>query len=154
MNKEKSLNVLLSSYQVFYQNLRNFHWTIRGPLFFELHAEFENLYTIVNGNIDVIAERIVGLDYTPNVTYSQYVEDSIIEECGIIKEAMDMACEVRDNLDKLNKLIKEKLMDTVNEDEADFDGVSFQMFLKLQTVLEKYLWMYTQYTSKMKQKDP
>ena len=36
-----SLNTLLANYQVFYNKLRNFHWNIEGPEFFELHEEFE-----------------------------------------------------------------------------------------------------------------
>jgi len=37
------LNTLLANYQIYYQNLRNFHWNISGPNFFELHAKFEEL---------------------------------------------------------------------------------------------------------------
>ena len=34
-----SLNELLATYQVHYQNLRGCHWNITGPTFFELHAK-------------------------------------------------------------------------------------------------------------------
>ena len=34
------LNQLLADYQVFYQNLRGFHWNIKGGEFFELHLKF------------------------------------------------------------------------------------------------------------------
>ncbi len=40
----KELNQLLSDYQVFYMNVRGFHWNIKGEKFFELHAKFEELY--------------------------------------------------------------------------------------------------------------
>ena len=53
-----SLNTLLANYQVFYNKLRNFHWNIEGPEFFELHEEFENEYNTVKENIDIVAERI------------------------------------------------------------------------------------------------
>jgi starvation-inducible DNA-binding protein len=33
------LNILLSNFQVYYQNLRGIHWNIRGKRFFDLHAE-------------------------------------------------------------------------------------------------------------------
>ena len=33
------LNELLSNYQVFYMNVRGFHWNIKGERFFELHAK-------------------------------------------------------------------------------------------------------------------
>ena len=39
-------NSLLADLQIFYQNVRGFHWAdIRGCEFFELHAKFEELYT-------------------------------------------------------------------------------------------------------------
>ena len=34
------MNDLLANYQVFYMNVRGFHWNIRGDKFFELHAKF------------------------------------------------------------------------------------------------------------------
>jgi len=33
------LNDLLANYQVFYMNVRGFHWNIKGEKFFELHAK-------------------------------------------------------------------------------------------------------------------
>ena len=35
-----SLNILLSNYQTYYQNLRGVHWNIKGKRFFELHVKF------------------------------------------------------------------------------------------------------------------
>ena len=52
------LNELLANYSVFYQNVRGFHWNIRGERFFELHVKFEELYNDLFLKIDEIAERI------------------------------------------------------------------------------------------------
>ena len=65
----KLLNELLANYQIYYQNLRNFHWNVSGPNFFELHAKFEELYTAANGGVDAVAERILTLGARP---YSSY----------------------------------------------------------------------------------
>ncbi|MDZ4330580.1 MAG: hypothetical protein U0945_08345, partial [Flavobacterium sp.] len=46
------LNVLLSNFQVYYQNLRGIHWNIRGKRFFDLHVKFEELYTDAQIKID------------------------------------------------------------------------------------------------------
>lgn len=40
----ESLQQLLADYQVFYANLRGFHWNIKGHGFFVLHSKFEDLY--------------------------------------------------------------------------------------------------------------
>ena len=55
------LNQLLSDYHIYYQNLRGFHWNIKGRDFFELHVKFEELYTDTAVKIDEVAERILTL---------------------------------------------------------------------------------------------
>ena len=54
----KELNILLSNYQVFYQNLRGLHWNIRGKRFFNLHVKFEEMYNDAQLKIDLIAETM------------------------------------------------------------------------------------------------
>ena len=39
-NVVNSLQQLLADYQVFYTNLRGFHWNIKGHGFFILHGKF------------------------------------------------------------------------------------------------------------------
>ena len=43
-NVVASLKQLLADYQVFYTNLRGFHWNIKGHGFFVLHGKFEDMY--------------------------------------------------------------------------------------------------------------
>ena len=48
LDKEKSkelvnhLNDLLANYQIFYQNLRGFHWNVKGSNFFEHMLSLKN----------------------------------------------------------------------------------------------------------------
>ena len=37
----EGLQQLLADFQVYYTNLRGYHWHVRGPQFFTLHAQFE-----------------------------------------------------------------------------------------------------------------
>jgi starvation-inducible DNA-binding protein len=74
-----SLNHLLASYQVYYQNLRGFHWNIEGRDFFALHAKFEEYYDEAAEVIDEIAERIKILNEVPYHTFSDYLENSKIK---------------------------------------------------------------------------
>ena len=48
----KGLNLLLANLQVYYTNLRGFHWNIKGKGFFTLHAKFEELYNDTAEKID------------------------------------------------------------------------------------------------------
>jgi starvation-inducible DNA-binding protein len=74
------LNELLAGFQLMYQNLRGFHWNIRGEKFFELHLKFEELYNDVNLKIDELAERILALDGKPMHTFTAYLKKSKIKE--------------------------------------------------------------------------
>lgn len=79
LDEEKSrklgeqLNELLSNFQLYYQNLRGFHWNIKGSNFFELHAKFEELYRDAQEKIDEIAERILTLGQAPLHTFEDYL---------------------------------------------------------------------------------
>lgn len=76
----KNLNELLANYHIYYQNLRNFHWNIRGEHFFELHSKFEELYNDARLKIDEIAERILTLRHRPMSTLTAYLESAEIKE--------------------------------------------------------------------------
>ncbi|QCK16375.1 Dps family protein [Mangrovivirga cuniculi] len=84
-----SLNDLLADYQIFYQNLRGFHWNIKGENFFELHEKFEELYKDVREKIDEIAERILTLDGQPVHTLSDYTNMSEIREARNIEHGRE-----------------------------------------------------------------
>nr|HRM13038.1 ferritin-like domain-containing protein [Flavobacterium sp.] len=72
----KELNILLSNYQVYYQNLRGIHWNIRGKRFFDLHVKFEELYNDSQIKIDMIAERVLTLGGTPLHTFEDYISNN------------------------------------------------------------------------------
>lgn len=86
LDKEKSkelvnhLNDLLANYQIFYQNLRGFHWNVKGSNFFELHAKFEEYYNDAIEKVDEIAERVLTLEGTPLHSYSAYMKQAEIKE--------------------------------------------------------------------------
>ncbi len=75
----RALNVLLSNFQVYYQNLRGLHWNIRGKRFFNLHVKFEELYNDAQLKIDMIAERVLTIGGTPLHTYEDYIANNRVE---------------------------------------------------------------------------
>ena len=52
----EALQQLLADYQVFYTNLRGFHWNIKGHGFFVLHSKFEDMYNDAAEKVDELAE--------------------------------------------------------------------------------------------------
>ena len=135
-----SLNELLANYQVYYQNLRRFHWNIKGKEFFDLHVKFEDLYNEAKVNIDEIAERILTLRKTPMGTMANYLKESKITE----KETLDSETMVITILENHSVLIKamRKVLDNASsaKDEGTTDLVAG--FL---STMEKNSWMLDAY---------
>lgn len=135
------LNELLANYQIYYQNLRNFHWNVTGPNFFELHAKFEELYTSGNIAVDSIAERILTLGERPYSSYSEYIENSGIDEAKQIKEATKMVEVVRNNQNDLLSL-ERKILEAAGE--AGDEG-TVSLMSDFITEKEKVVWMLSAY---------
>lgn len=93
----KNLNQLLADYQVYYQNLRNFHWNVQGENFFDLHAKFEALYTDARLKIDAIAERILTLHAKPMSLLSDYMNAANVQEARGVETDHRMVLEILDN---------------------------------------------------------
>lgn len=144
-NKAKELasmlNQLLADYQLFYQNLRGFHWNIKGKEFFELHLKFEEFYNDAVIKIDEIAERILTLEGEPLHTFSDYVNTSKIKEEKGITNGIEGVKIIVDNFSTLILLEREIL---AKAGDADDEGtVSLMSDYISQT--EKTLWMLNSY---------
>jgi starvation-inducible DNA-binding protein len=74
------LSDLLADYQVFYTNLRGFHWNIQGDKFYELHELYEEYYNEFAEKIDEVAERIVMLGGVPANAFSDYLKVAHVKE--------------------------------------------------------------------------
>ncbi len=143
LSQEKSnqlaeqLNRLLANQQLYYQNLRGFHWLITGSDFFQLHVKFEEMYTEVQESIDMVAERIRTLEAHPLHTFSDYLANSEIKEAKEIASSTEMVEIVLENLKTLIKLERNILE---SSDELNDEGTNSLMsdFISVQ---EKEVWM-------------
>ena len=72
-NVVASLQQLLADFQVYYTNLRGFHWNIKGHGFFVLHGKFEDMYNNAAEKVDELAERILMLGGEPENKFSEYL---------------------------------------------------------------------------------
>jgi starvation-inducible DNA-binding protein len=137
------LNELLANYQLYYQNLRAFHWNITGSSFFELHVKFEELYTVANTSIDEIAERILTLEGQPLHTFSDYLDNAAIKEAKGLTTPKETVKTVIANLGNLIALEREILK---SAGEADDEGTVSMVsdYIKEQ---EKEIWMLRSYAA-------
>jgi starvation-inducible DNA-binding protein len=138
------LNELLASYQIFYQNLRGFHWNIRGEKFFELHLKFEELYNDAILKIDEVAERILTLGNTPLHSYSDYIKTSFIAEAKNLSDAKSTLDTTLNNFQTL--LIKQRELLKVAQEAGDEGSVTLLSDYISQQ--EKTVWMLSAYLNK------
>lgn len=134
----ESLNSLLANYQVFYMNVRGYHWNIKGPAFFELHVKFEEIYNELQTNIDEIAERILTLGATPEHSFSSYLAVSEIKEHT---RATDATETVTGLVEGFRVLVFQQRTLLEIAGEASDEGTAAQMsdYIRAQ---EKHLWMF------------
>ncbi|WP_339386982.1 Dps family protein [Vibrio caribbeanicus] len=135
------LNELLAHYQVFYMNTRGYHWNIKGQQFFELHEKFEEIYTDLQTKIDELAERILTLGFTPDHSFSQYLQKSDIAEHQNATTGQDCV----DGLVKgFSSLIKKQRVILAQAGDAEDEGTVSLMsdYIGEQ---EKLMWMLNAY---------
>lgn len=145
LNAQKSeelagnLNELLANYSIFYQNVRGYHWNIKGEKFFELHLKFEELYNNLILKIDEIAERILTLGHTPNYKYSHYRSVSTIQEAN---EASNGQKGVEDILASFKILIvkQREILDTAGDIGDEGTNALMSDYIREE---EKLVWMYS-----------
>lgn len=131
------LNILLSNFQIYYQNLRGLHWNIRGKRFFDLHLKFEELYNDSQIKIDLIAERVLTLDGVPLHTFEDYIKNNQLEigkNIHIDEKAIELIVSSLVKLLAIERVILKK------SGEIDDEGTNSMMgdFIVEQ---EKTIWM-------------
>ena len=139
----EKLNILLGNYSVFYQNVRGYHWNIKGEKFFELHAKFEELYNDLLLKIDEVAERILTLGYAPNHRYSDYNKISSVVESAEVSDGEKAVKNILESFKTVIRLQRE-LLDL--SDDANDEGTNALMsdYIREQ---EKLVWMYSAFSS-------
>jgi len=131
------LNILLSNFQIYYQNLRGIHWNIRGKRFFDLHVKFEELYNDAQLKIDMIAERVLTLGATPLHTFEDYITNNRLEVGKNVSKDTEAVHLIISSIADLLKIERVILDET---DKINDEGTNSMMsdFIKEQ---EKTMWM-------------
>ncbi len=137
------LQNLLADFQIYYTNLRSFHWNIVGKQFYRLHDQFEELYDEAADQIDEIAERILMLGETPKHNFSDYLKVSKIKESAVVSDDREAVKLVLDYLKVL--IAKEREIVELASDAND--EVTVDLMVGYLEGQEKTVWMLTAYLS-------
>ncbi|WP_445458487.1 Dps family protein [Flavobacterium sp. HNIBRBA15423] len=133
----EKLNILLSNFQIYYQNLRGLHWNIRGKRFFDLHVKFEEMYNDSQLKIDLIAERVLTLGGRPMHTFAEYIENNSLKIGKNISKDTEAIQLIVDSLSKLLE-IERIILNESAENNDEGTNAMMSDFIKEQ---EKTIWM-------------
>ena len=139
----EKLNELLANYHIYYQNLRGFHWNIKGVYFFQLHNKFEELYNGALAKIDAIAERILTIGQQPLRNFSAYLNLATIEEVTNLTDGKETVEATKQNLAIILNLERDILsLAAETGDEGTVALISEDI-----NEIEKTLWMLNAFLS-------
>lgn len=138
------LNELLANYSLFYQNIRGYHWNIKGQKFFELHIKFEELYSNLVLKMDEVAERILTLGHSPEHRYSKYKEVSTIKESKEVSDGFKAVDHILNSFQQII-LIQRALLKLSENAEDEGTNALMSDYIREQ---EKLVWMYSAYLHK------
>jgi starvation-inducible DNA-binding protein len=127
---------------VHYQKLRNFHWNVKGPDFFDVHEKFEDQYNDAKVAIDDIAERIRVFGQTPLSTFKDYLETSTIKESRTDLTAMEMVNEIKNDY----SLLLEQMFQVVEVALEYGDSGTEDMVKGFIKNIEKNHWMMSAFS--------
>ena len=138
----ENLNKLLSDYQVFYQKLRNYHWNVTGPMFYQLHARFEELYNATAETADEVAERVRMLGDRPPSTYKEQLAMARLKEDESVPAAPAMVEAVLADYRSLNGWLREASAQAGE----DGDRATANLLEGIADGQEKTIWMLESFT--------
>lgn len=139
----KELNQQVANWTVAYTKLHNFHWYVKGPNFFSLHVKFEELYNEASQYVDELAERILAVGGNPVGILTECLEQSIVKEAAKGYSAEQMVEELSQDFTNISKQLEKAIEIAGNAG----DDVSEDMFIGMQTSVDKHNWMFKSYLS-------
>lgn len=139
----EALNELLANHQIYYQNLRGFHWLILGKNFFQLHGKYEELYNETANTIDEIAERILMIGGTPLHTFESYLEKGNLKPVQNIRSGKESMVIVEQNVLLLLNSIRTILQQASENNDEGTVAIMGELISKY----EKQLWMFSAFNT-------
>ncbi|EKU93970.1 DNA protection during starvation protein [Alloiococcus otitis] len=138
-NVKEILNQVVATQGLLYTKLHQYHWYVKGPQFFSLHEEYEDLYKKTAEDFDEVAERLLIIGGHPYATLKEFIDNSIIEENTAntkLGEEETVRASVKDlkaYTDLLDKAVK------LTDEEGD--DVSNDLLIAVKTDVDEAIWM-------------
>ncbi len=131
------LTHFLADTYTLYLKTHNYHWNVKGPMFFTLHTMFETQYTELALAVDAIAERIRTLGARAPGSYKEFGELSQIKESVKDVSAQQMIKDLMQDQLIIVELAK-KIFPSA---EALDDEATSDLLVQRMQIHEKTAWM-------------
>lgn len=141
---QEVLNRQIAGWSVLYTKLHNFHWYVKGPHFFTLHAKFEELYNLATANMDEVAERLLTIGGRPVATIAEQLRLSPIEEAQGQLSAEEMVEHVVADLNAMLNVIRHGIHEAGEVE----DNATEDMMIGFTAALDKEIWMLNAFLGK------
>jgi starvation-inducible DNA-binding protein len=138
---QSQLNLQIANWSVLYTKLHRFHWYVKGPLFFTLHAKFEELYNEAALVVDQVAERLLAIGGQPIATMKEYLETANVEEIANETKAADMVATLVQDYKAINETLKQLAELT----DSEGDTITNDLATGLIEQVDTHIWMLSAY---------
>jgi starvation-inducible DNA-binding protein len=134
----RSLSQTLAEEYILMLKTQNFHWNVEGPLFYSLHMLFEQHYTFLATQVDLIAERIRAIGERAPGSYKEFLQLSKVEEAPPEHVVATKMIEV---LTQDHQSMAERLSEFRAQADQNGDNTTVSMYDDLISFHEKSAWM-------------
>jgi starvation-inducible DNA-binding protein len=137
MQMGEKLGYLLADHFALYIKTLNCHWNVVDPRFHSLHEMFEEQYTQLAEQNDLIAERIRQLDIFVKGSLSEFSKKTSLDEIEKELHANEMIHSLIESYQQHCSNIKMVIADSEEEKDASTSDILVEILRSL----EKNLWM-------------
>src|SRR6188508_328756 len=132
------LNARLADTFDLYSQIKQAHWSVRGPDFIQLHLLYDTVAEGVLGFVDEIAERAAALGGLATGTVRMAAEASTLDEYPLdATSGPDTVDVVADRLAAYGAAVREAI-DTADSELGDMD--TSDLFTEISRAIDKQLW--------------
>jgi starvation-inducible DNA-binding protein len=147
MLAENMKTVLATSY-AFGVRAQQFHWNVMGPDFGQLHDQFGKIYSEVFDSIDVSAEIIRSLGTFAPGSFTEFAENSMIED---LESSAFAAMEMVEMLADDNEIVIDVLKTAYETSELEQEYDVSDFLAGRLAAHKKHGWMLNAYLNRQRQ---
>ena len=138
---EKKLNTLLADLAIETHKLQQLHWYVKGPDFFQAHAQLEGFYDQVAAIVDEVAEIMLMCGMEPISTVDEFLKATGIEESkGEFVTSKVAFAAVAKDFEHILESVK-KLKEQAEKDGIDLVSIKCDAYIEQ---FSKAIWMLEQ----------